>query len=376
MLQQLKLFVVFSQKRKIIKNTMNNKWFFLILTSILLLSFSISVFGQQKIQTEPFNFHFEGKKLSGFIDYPVNQTSRGIVILVPGSGQTNVFDRNFYYDSLSNNFVKIGYACVQWDKSGCGKSEGQFDNDQSMQNSSQEILAAIYELKHRNISGASKIGLWSISRGGYICPLVIQQYPSIAFWISVSGTDGNDSFIYLLECYLRSSGKSEPEIKQLLEEKKKYLKIFCTGGSYTSYLIATKNIRKEEIWKTFGMGWGDSLSFMKDQEAFIKSNKIVEFDSTNLVVFVPNFSAVLNTIHCPTLAIFGEKDCMVDWRKTKTLYEATLRKNLNTKLTIKTFRDGNHAMLKCQTGAFNEKLEKYEFCDNYIETIRVWLKEN
>jgi len=332
--------------------------------------------GQQKAQTDIFDFHFEGKKLSGFIDYPVNQTPRGIVILVPGSGKTNVFERNFYYDSISFVFVKNGFACVQWDKIGCGKSEGQFDNDQTVQNSSQEILTAINELKRRNISGASKIGLWSISRGGYICPLVIQQYPSIAFWISVSGTDGNDSFIYLLECYLRSTGKSELEIKQLLEEKKKYLKIFCTCGSYTSYLNATTNIRKEEIWKTFGMGWIDSLSFVKDQESFIQSKKIVEFDSTNLVVYVPNFSSVLNSVNCPTLALFGEKDCMVDWRKTKALYEATLGKNLNTGLIIKTFKDGNHLMLKCQTGVFNEKLEKYEYCDNYIETIRVGLKVN
>ena len=137
-----------------------------------------------------------------------------------------------------------------------------------------------------------------------------------------------------------------------------------------------QNIRKDTIWNTFGMRWADSLSYVKDQQSFIQSKIIIEFDSTNLIVLVPGFDSVLNSIHCPTLAIFGEKDSQVDWRKTKTLYESTLRKNLGTRYTVKTFKDGNHTILKCKTGATDEKLEKYEYCDNYIKTIKDWLKEN
>lgn len=361
---------------------MKNKLFFLTLISIVLLSFSLSVFGQQKMKTDTFNFQFEGKKYSGLIDYPDNEPPKGIVILVPGHDRTNINDKSWYaytyFDSLRTSFTKVGLACVLWDKAGCGKSEGEYDQNQTVQNSAQEILAAINELKQRSISGASKIGLWGISRGGYICPLVIQQYPAIAFWISVSGTDGNDSFVYLLESHLRSAGKSEAEIKLLIDEKKLMTKIFYTGGSYASYLNSTQNVRKDTLFiKTFNLGWADSLSYTKEQESFIQSKEIVEFDSiTNLVVMVPDFSSVLNTVHCPTLAIFGEKDYIVDWKKTKNLYESTLRKNLNTKLVVKTFKDANHAIFKCKTGAYNENLEKWEWADNYFETMRVWLKEN
>ena len=346
------------------------------------LFLGIYLFGQQKLKIDTFNFQFEGKKYSGLIDYPNNEPPKGIVIFVPGDGPTNINDKSWfaytYFDSLRTSFKKAGLACVLWDKAGCGKSEGKYDHNQTVQNSAQEIVSAINELKRQNIPGASKIGFWGISRGGYICPLVIQQYPNIAFWISVSGTDGNDSFPYLLESYLRFAGKSEPEIKLLIEEKKLMLKIFCSGGSYESYLTSTQNIRKDTLFiKTFNLGWADSVSYSNDQASFIQSKEIVEFDSlTNLVVMVPDFSSVLNTIHCPTLAIFGEKDHIVDWRKTKALYESTLRKNLGTKYTVKTFKDANHAIYKCKTGAHNENLEKWEWADNYFGTMSAWLKEN
>lgn len=361
---------------------MKNKLVFLTLIYIVLLSFSLSVFGQQKLKIDTFNFQFEGKKYSGLIDYPDNEPPTGIVIFVPGDGPTNVNDKSWfaytYFDSLRTSFKKVGLACVLWDKTGCGKSEGKYDHNQTVQNSAQEILAAINELKRQNILGTSKIGLWGISRGGYICPLVIQQYPNIAFWISVSGTDGNNSFDYLLESYLRFSGKSEPEAKLLIGEKKMMEKTYYTGGSYEIYLKTSQNIRRDTIFmKTFGLGWADSLSYAKGQESFIESKETLEFDSiTNSIVYVPNFSSVLNTIHCPTLAIFGEKDYIVDWKTTKALYESTLRKNLGTKYTVITFKDANHAIYKCKTGAYNENLEKWEWADNYFGTMRFWLKEN
>lgn len=51
--------------------------------------------------------------------------------------------------------------------------------------------------------------LMGISRGGFICPLAIKECPSLAFWISVSGTDGLNGSDYMLESNLRFAGKSE-----------------------------------------------------------------------------------------------------------------------------------------------------------------------
>ena len=89
---------------------------------------------------------------------------------------------------------------------------------------------------------------------------------------------------------------------------------------------------------------------------------------------VPNFKNVLNRIDCPVLAIYGEKDYVVDWRKTIPLYKNTIgEKDI---LTIKSFPNGNHALLKCRTGASNENLENPEFCNGYLENMAKWLSDN
>ncbi|MCB0629904.1 MAG: acyl-CoA thioester hydrolase/BAAT C-terminal domain-containing protein [Saprospiraceae bacterium] len=87
---------------------------------------------------------------------------------------------------------------IRWIHCG-GNSEGTYEHLQSVQSSASEAVAAIEELQKRKIPGSAKIGLWGISRGGYICPLIIQAYPQIAFWISVSGTDGLNSWDYMFK---------------------------------------------------------------------------------------------------------------------------------------------------------------------------------
>jgi len=345
--------------------------------SLNLLLNCTSVYSQETMKTDTFSFSFEGKRLRGFIDLPTNQVVRSIIIIVPGDGKTHL---NWYND-IRSHFVKIGIACCEWDKMGCGESEGEY-HQQPVQNSADEVLAAIEELKHRNIEGSDKIGFWGISRAGWICPLVIQKYP-IAYWISVSGTDDKENFAYLLESNFRALGKSEDEIKMLVGEWFKGEEIFRNGGSPEQYLAATEHLQKDSFCiKNFGYGKINAEEYKRNQENS-KSEKQLYDKETGLMIYIPNFKDLLNKIQCPVLAIFGEKDCNVDWRKTLALYKETIGSNKATTLTIKTFPDGNHGILKCKTGGINEKFtesEKHLYgywqeCDGYYDTMLNWLTD-
>ena len=331
-----------------------------------------------KFKTDTFNFVFEGKKLSGFIDTPVNRDPSALIIIVPGDGPTSFGESFWAYDSLFSNFTNLGISCFSYDKEGCGKSEGEYNHDQTVQNSAKEIITAIAELKRRNIKGSDKIGLWGISRGGYICPLVIQEYPSIAFWISVSGPDGLNSGDFMFESYLRSSGKSESQARLLVEEFKNGNYIFENGGTYEEFMKSEENFRKDSLCMAYT---GADVNITKEEyykeQASIRSNLNYKRDSiTKSIIIVPDFKNILTKIQCPVLAIFVEKDSQVDWKKTMSLYQETLGKADDNKLTIKTFPNGNHGIRKCKTGALNEVIGKKEFCDGYIETMTSWLKEN
>ena len=343
---------------------------------LFIISGSISLFGQQRIKRDTLNFVFENKKLHGFIDYPENQEPSSIIIIIPGHGKTYFRESIWYYDSLINRLSNIGLACFRWDRAGCGDSEGIYDHNQSVQSSAYEVIAAIEELKRRNIPGSTKIGLWGISRGGYICPLVIQDYPAIAFWISVSGTDGLDSWDYKFKSDLRFAGKSEDKAELLVSEYLRGWELMENGGTFEEYINAQQHLLKDSFCISYlGLKEYTKDSFIKEQES-IKGEIDYKRDSkTKSIIVVPDFDKVLNKIKCPVLAIFGEKDFIVDWQKTKALYLETIGKNDPRKLTIKTFPEGDHTIIKCKTGASNENLDKFEFCDGYLDSITIWLIE-
>jgi pimeloyl-ACP methyl ester carboxylesterase len=354
---------------------MNKRILFLATVGILAAN---CIFGQPTLKTDTFSFVSEGKRLNGIIDLPVGQEATSIILIIQGSGRSNVIAGN-WFDDLRSHFVQLGIACCVWDKPGCGKSEGEFDINQSVQSSADEAIAAIKELKHRYIQGCNSIGLWGISRAGWICPLVIEKFPSIAFWISVSGTDDKENFPYLLESNFKIEGRSEPDIKLLVSEWQQGTEIFRKGGSPEEYLKATSHLQQDTFCKSFlGYSSFNREEFTQNQKKFIAENH--EFDkTTGLMIYVPNFENILSKIQCPVLAIFGEKDANVDWRKTKNLYLRTIGKNNNSKLSIKSFPDCNHSIQKSKTGGLrenNENNSKYQPCDGYFDTMTAWLKDN
>jgi hypothetical protein len=329
-----------------------------------------AMFGFDKMKIENFEFKYDGNKLSGFVYLPEGCEPAGIVILVPGYGRTNFSEHNWYYDSLRANFIRSGFACCVWDKAGCGKSEGVFDINQPVQSSAKEVLAAIEELKNHNISGSNKIELWGISRAGWICPLVIQECPSIAFWISVSGTDDKENFGYLLESNFRIEGRSEAQTRLLMSEWRNGNDLFRKGGSFDEYQKATQTLRQDSFWLSVSGEQYTQEGWVRNQKQFVSEHH--EFDEqTGLMIYVPHFQEILKKINCPVLAIFGEKDANVDWRKTMALYKKTIG---DARLTIKCLPDCNHNMIKCKTGGIHEKMSKWDYGDGYLETIRSWLK--
>jgi alpha/beta superfamily hydrolase len=341
----------------------------LIVIGLMLTQFA---FGQK--HREKFAFQFENKTLRGLIESPTDKNASAIVIIIPGSGKTD-FVKGNWYSELRDKFVQAGLAVCLWDKMGCGDSEGEFDNQQPVENSAQEAFSAIQEIKKNDEYKNLKIGFWGISRGGFICPLIYELYP-FDFWISVSGTDDKESFGYLLKSNLMIYGKSEKEASVLHKSWMNGHKVFCEGGSFEEFYQATLPLMKDTLCQEL---FGFSLDITEEDKELYYSNqkKVVGFDKkSGLQIYVPNFKTTLSKINCPVLAIFGENDTQVDWKKTKTLYQETMGINPDSILTIRTLKNCNHNMQKCDTGGFGEDLKKYNWsaCDNYYLIMTDWLK--
>ncbi len=321
--------------------------------------------------TQPFAFTSNGNRLSGFLDVPADGNARATVIIIHGYGETDVAGRTSYYD-LRSRFTKLGISTVIWDKPGCGKSGGTFDIDQPVASSAREVLDAARQLRDSRAPGAQKIGLWGISRAGWIAPMAMVEDPGIAFWISVSGTDDKENFPYFLESNFRIEGRPEPEIAQLLGEWKQGFDITRQGGAFEAYLAATQTLRQDPFMTFLTGGKAESeTAFHKTQQKFLSGEFQVD-PKTGLQVYVPHFATLLSGLNAPVLAIFGEKDRNVDWRKTRSLYAATM----GERLVVRTFADGNHNIQQAETGGFREMLtmKYHRACDGYYEAMEAWLQ--
>ncbi|NQX94762.1 MAG: hypothetical protein HRT64_07585, partial [Erythrobacter sp.] len=188
--------------------------------------------------TRELTFQFEGRTYSGLLDTPASGEADGLVLLISGSGRTRVASGNSYV-SVRELLNRHNLATYNYDKAGNGKSEGEYNSEQPVENSADEALAAIAELRAQGVPGADRIGLWGISRAGWINPLIISKDPSIAFWISVSGPGPLSNMGYLFEANWKLRGYAPERIAQLLGEWKAGFEIQRTGGSYADYVAAT-----------------------------------------------------------------------------------------------------------------------------------------
>ena len=63
---------------------------------------------------------------------------------------------------------------------------------------------------------------------------------------------------------------------------------------------------------------------------------------------------MLSQLDVDTLAIFGEKDLNIDWRKTRRFYQDTLGQNPTATLEIPSFADADHNLNVSETGSIRE----------------------
>ena len=344
---------------------------------IILFLLHVSISSGQTV-SESFEFEFEHKTLRGLIEKPPDQKSNAIVIIIPGYGRTDFVEGN-WYSTLRTKLISYGLTVCFWDKMGCGRSEGEFNANQPVENSADEAIAAIRKIQSLKVQGHEKIGLWGISRAGWICPLINEQFP-IDFWISVSGTDDKENFGYLLKSNLIIAGKAEEEAERLFKAWMRGHKLFCTQANYETYLKAIQPLTQDSSCRRlFGYSNVTNITeearktYQSEQKKFTSKGY---FDAkSGLWVYIENFDTLLLDIDCPVLALFGENDSQVDWRKTKILYEKTMGTNPKSQLRVKTFKDCNHNLQKCISCGYGEDLSvlNWQACDQYYETLEEWL---
>ncbi len=326
--------------------------------------------------TVDFTFVSNDLTMSGVFDTPAAPESEALILFVHGYGESDIRARNSYAD-LRQRFNAVGIATAVWDKPGQGKSEGVFDINQSVFSSAREVLDAADYLRELEAPGSGKIGIWGISRAGWIAPIALSQDPEIEFWISVSGTTAEDNFSYLLLSNLPHEGGTVQQAEQLSHEWRRGCEIFRTGGSFDLYQAATQRLRANEYIRQMRGEWQTRTQYETAQQNCSSGSCASVDDDMCSYVFVEDFESMLSSLDIAVLSIFGEKDLNVDWRKTRRLYRATIGQNPDALLAIATFEDADHNLHVSATGSIREMqaMTAPRKSDGYYDVQIGWLLE-
>jgi len=107
-------------------------------------------------------------------------TLPGVVIL-QGSGANGRNEYRFFAD----RFARAGFVVMTFDKRGHGESEGDY-GAATYEDLARDAAAALARLREEPQVVRSRVGLWGLSQGALLAPMVAARAESLAFVVAVS----------------------------------------------------------------------------------------------------------------------------------------------------------------------------------------------
>ena len=265
--------------------------------------------------------------LAGTMHCPVTTPPWPALIMIPGSGPADR-DSGGFFPPIREHLVAAGIAVLSWDKPGVGESSGDWRQQTLFDRADEAALALAWLRRHPSVD-ASRTGVWGHSQGGWVGPLVAARDPVVAALIIHSGTGVTveEQDYYGLEHTLRRDGASEEEVAY----GRRFLGALRAAAKAASPFT---EVQESIIAPAAGQPCLDYFS---------------PLDAGEWEFFVRNFARpydplwALRRIHCPTLAVFGERDVLIPVERSIRILEQTLAP-INPALTVERFPQADHRL--------------------------------
>ncbi|MGH9464407.1 MAG: alpha/beta hydrolase family protein, partial [Thermoanaerobaculia bacterium] len=312
--------------------------------------------GRIPLSREEVRFASGDVVLAGTVTSPDAPGPHPAVILVHGSGPLE----RTWFALWADFFAHQGLASLVYDKRGTGASGGDWMRS-DFHDLAADAIAGLDLLAARPDIDPRRIGLWGISQGGWIGPLVASQRPDLAFLILHAGpaTTAEEQMLGNLEAELRAHQVPEPDIAGAR-------RVMQASIDYT-------RAPSDEAWRRLeethaaaeaqGIAWVPPLEPRDDPfRGFLRG--VLDFDPR----------PYLERTTCPLLAFFGELDATVAPAENRLRMAAALAAAGNRDTTLVVLPQANHLLLQAETGASAEIPTLSHFEPTYFETMAGWLE--
>ena len=296
-------------------------------------------------------------RLSGTLTLPKGAGKHPAMILVHGSGPE---DRNALLPFVLFA-ARHGVALLAYDKRGVGGSSGDW-RQASFDELANDAVAGVAFLKSRADIDAKQIGVFGVSQGGWIGPLVASHSKDIAFVISVSGaavTPAEETLDYM-QSELRINEVPANEIEEAVSLTKMAYNYAQANEGWDGYLSARERLANRAWLPYIG------VPTARDDP---------QWTSMRLTYFYDPAPA-LKKLRCPTLALFGGLDLNVLPEKNKAKWESALTEAGNRDHALLILPKGNHVMMEAKTGSTEEFPSLQQFVPDYRTTLLAWMSRH
>ena len=290
-----------------------------------------------------------GIRLAGTLTIPSGKGPFPAVVMISGSGPQNRNEEIMGHKPflvIADYFARHGIAVLRYDDRGVGQSQGLRSNATSKDLAS-DAMSAFDFLKTQKSIDQRKIGLAGHSEGGFIAPIVAISRPDVAFIISLAGpgVKGEKILFRQTKDLILASGGTEKQVKDALSSN---ARIYSVLKKETDNVKAEEKIR--EVYKKIlikeKLDTGEIKTRMDQLNASMSPSSydwLRYFITTNPATF-------WKKVHCPVLALNGEKDVQVNADINLNAIEKALKSGGNNSFKIIKLPGLNHLFQHCDTG--------------------------
>lgn len=256
---------------------------------------------------EEVKFSSERIQLQGTLHKPNGPGPfQAVVVLHSASGGSRL---DPFYDHLKAELPARDVSVLVYDRRGIGESDGDFSTA-DFEDLATDGAAAFTYLRERPDIDADRIGLYGISQGGWIAPIVAMKEPAAAFLVIVSGcaVPPAAQMDYGARYTLTEAGFPE-EVQQRALNLRHQVNEYYRGNLERDTLLAQIKEAENEPWfKHAYIPRGNRLP-----EDVTLSKWYYEMDYDPLPIW--------QNLKQPTLFFFGDNDRWVPISKSRSNYQ-------------------------------------------------------
>ena len=317
---------------------------------------------EMHLPREEVRFNNGTVNLAGTLVMPLSPGPYSAIVIIHGSGDQGRKDS--YYSLWGEFFARHGVAALIYDKRGVGQSSGSHERA-TFDDLAADVLATVEVLKKRTDINSDQIGLFGISQGGWLAPLVASRTDDVKYLILNVGpaVSVQEQELDRVEYSLRAEEFSEQDIHEALSYTMRVFATAYTGDGETKLFARSEEVRAKK--------WADYIEPVSSDE---------DLEGWRLIRYDP--APVLRKTKIPLLALFGELDVLVPPQENADRMRAYLQEAGNGNFTIRVIPGVGHNMETFGTlkGGEWQWPEKYWIwprkSPELYQTILTWLKEH